>query len=179
MNLPTVTEMLSDEGVGFDMSHLPAEYSLRGTHIHLLAYNHVMGLEQPETPQEWQGFRDALFKYFAEVPLETWLAEEELSHKYMGFGGHPDWIGKARLVPSIRDYKTGSIPLYCGAQLAGYELLARQKFPHIKRWSRTAVLLKPDGKYSLKRYDNPRDHAEFLEAYHGYMERRGIKWSFR
>jgi hypothetical protein len=179
VSLPSVTRILSDEGVGFDMSHLPEEYSIRGTLIHKYAEHRIQELPLPPIPEKWRGYADAVDKFQDAIKPEPMLVEAELSHELMGFMGHPDLIGKDGLLPTIWDYKTGSIPEYCGAQLAGYELLAKRRFPEIKRFARVAVLLTPDGKYKLKEYTEARDLAVFLEAYYGYMEREGIKWSHR
>jgi hypothetical protein len=184
MSLPSVTTMLSDGGVGFDMSHLPEEYSQRGTLIHLCAFCEVMGNPWPEVPEKWKGYKDALVEYFSQNSLETILAEPDLVHRFMGYQGHPDWFGKADMELSVRDYKTGSIPLYCGPQLAGYELLIKDMMPQYKEseFDHTAILLKPSGKYSLKTYskrEKEESKRKFLDSYYGYMERRDIKWVHR
>jgi hypothetical protein len=185
MSFPSVTEILSDEGVGFDMSHLPQEYSDRGTHIHLLAYQKVMGMQFAPTPEKWQGFRDALFKYFAENPItRTIWAEDEIVHRLLGVKMHPDFFGEMAYRLTLRDYKTGSIPLYCRAQLAGYELGIKHILPEYgdRVFDHVAVKLMDNGKYSLKSYteaEKAEGLREFMNAYHGYMERRGVKWSHR
>lgn len=177
--LPSVTTILSDGGVGFDMSHLPEEYSIRGTLIHKYAEMRIQGCELPVIPEEWRGYADAVDRFQDEIKPTPLLIEAELSHPFLVFEGHPDLIGLDDILPTIWDYKTGSIPEYCGAQLAGYELLAKMKLPQYKAYMRTAVLLTPDGKYKLKEYTSPVDRATFMDAYHGYMERRGVKWSHR
>jgi hypothetical protein len=183
--LPSVTTILSDGGVGFDMSHLPEEYSIRGTLIHDYAHKRILGCELPQIPEKWRGYAEAADRFQDDIKPEPimvdgkWLMEAELSHPYMAFVGHPDLPAMDGLMPTIYDYKTGSIPAYAGEQLAGYELLLRTVLPHIKRWMRVAVLLQENGKYKLKEYTEDRDRAEFLEAYYGYMERRGVTWSHR
>jgi hypothetical protein len=176
---PSVTEILSDEGVGFDMSHLPQEYSERGTLIHSYAESKLSHRPLPAIPDKWRGYADACDKFIAESDLEPEMLEVGLAHDLLGFKGHPDFIGKFDGSYAILDYKTGSIPEYCGAQLAAYEILAKTILTNVQEFQRIAVLLQEDGKYKLKTYDKPIDRATFMEAYHGYFERRGIKWSYR
>ena len=180
MKLPTVTEILSDEGVGFDMSHLPASYSERGTLVHKYMEMKALDCDMPEVPEEWRGFADAGDKFWEDMDPHPVLVEPELVHDLLGVVGHPDLLSQNDYWFDLYDYKTGSIPLYTGPQLMGYKLLIQRMFPQIKHIRRAGVLLEPTGRYKLKPFnDDARDTAIFMEAYHGYMERRGAKWSHR
>lgn len=194
--LPSVTTILSDGGVGYDMSHLPEEYPLRGTFVHDVAYKYVMGIKTPDIPEKWKGYVEGLASYFCDTELETWAAEchypeepeeendEEKTweHDILGFQGHPDWVGIADRMHSIRDYKTGSIPEYAGAQLAGYELLARIRYPQVMVWDHTAIKLMKNGKYQLKTYtdaEKAEGMRKFMNAYYGFFESEGVQWTHR
>jgi hypothetical protein len=168
------------EGVGFDMSHLPQEYSIRGTLIHRYAEYIATSTPRPFIPKKWRGYADAVDHFWDVNKPQPVLVEPEIVHDFLGLVGHPDLLAQSEFWYDLYDYKTGSVPLYAGAQLAGYKLLIMRKFPHIKHIRRTAVLLQESGKSKLVPFeDDARDTAEFMEAYHGYMERRGVKWSHR
>ena len=177
--LPSVTEILSDEGVGFDMSHLPPEYSERGTLIHSYAEAKLSHRPLIAIPDKWRGYADAVDRFISESDIEAIMLEVEIDHEYLGFTGHPDFIGKLDGVDTILDWKTGSITEYCGAKLAVYEILAKTILKDVDEFQRVAVLLQDDGRYKLKVYTGTHDRAEFMSAYHGYFERRGMKWAYR
>ena len=180
MSFPSVTEILSDEGVGFDMSHLPPEYSERGTLIHKYAENLILGKPLPEIPQEWQGYATAVDAFIFDVRPNPLLVEPELIHNDLGVEGHLDLLAEEQFCHDLYDYKTGSIPKYTGPQTMAYKLLVMRMFPHIKSIRRWAVLIEDTGKYKLKEFtDDARDLATFMEAYHGYLKRRGIQWTHR
>ena len=179
-DFPSVTTILSDEGVGFDMSHLPQEYSIRGTLIHKYAENIALECELPEIPEKWRGYADAVDSFWNDIKPQPVLVEPELVHDLLGVVGHPDLVAQAQYWYDLYDYKTGSIPLYAGPQLMFYKMLIIRNFPHIKHIRRTAILLRPDGQWRPKAFDDDaRDTAIAMEAYHGFMERRGVKWSYR
>ena len=180
--LPSVTTILSDEGVGFDMSHLPHHYAERGTLVHLYAENRMKGCELPEVPDEWRGYTDGVDSFQDELEIYPmkhkgeYLMETTLTHP-MGFQGHPDLPAIFKMA-TIFDYKTGSVPEYTGPQLSGYELLLRALLPHIEEWARIAVLLPGDGTFKLEPYKSCRDMATFVTAYKNYLKRRGVEWIF-
>jgi hypothetical protein len=178
--LPSVTEILSDEGVGFDMSHLPPEYAERGTLIHKYAENLVLGRKLPEIPQDIIGFANAVNSFVYDVRPKPVLVEPELIHDKLGVVGHLDLLAEDTYYHDLYDYKTGSIPKYTGPQTMGYKIMVMRMFPLIKSVRRWAVLIEETGKYKLKEYtDDALDLATFMTAYHGYFERRGVKWSHR
>jgi hypothetical protein len=175
---PSITEVL--EGVGFDMSHLPQEYSDRGTAIHTYAEHIATSTPRLAIPEKWRGYADAVDSFWDDIKPKPVLVEPELVHDLLGIVGHPDLLEECEYWHDLDDYKTGSVPLYTGAQLMLYKLLIQRNFPHIKHIRRRAVLLKPTGKYQLVPFeDDAKDLATGMEAYHGYMERRGVKWSHR
>jgi len=183
--LPSVTTILSDGGVGFDMSHLPQEYSERGTLIHDYAHQRIMGCELPEVPDKWRGYANGVDSFQDRMDIYPirhkgeYLMEATLVHPFKGFEGHIDLPAMNGIIPTIFDYKTGSIPEYTGPQLAGYELLLRVILPHIKKWRRVAILITKDGEWKPKEYTSIIDFAIFDKAYNGYFERRGVIWTHR
>jgi hypothetical protein len=180
VSFPSVTTILSDGGVGFDMSHLPQEYSDRGTLIHKYAECKALECELPEIPEKWRGYADAVDRFWDDNKPQPVLVEPELEHDLMGFMGHPDLLEEGEFWHDLDDYKTGSVPLYAGPQLMLYKLLIQRNFPHIKHIRRRAIELSEKGTYKLVPFnDDARDLAIGMEAYYGYMERRGYKWTHR
>lgn len=175
---PSVTTVL--EGVGFDMSHLPLEYSQRGTFVHKYAEYIATNTPRLAVPEKWKGFCDALDLFWSDIKPVPVLVEPELVHDLLGLVGHLDLLSKATYWYDLWDYKTGSVPQYAGPQSMLYKLLVIHNFPHIKDIRRAAVELSPKGKYKIVPFeDDARDTAIAMEAYHNYMERNGVKWSFR
>jgi len=175
---PSVTTVL--EGVGFDMSHLPLEYSQRGTFVH--KYGEYIATNTPrlEVPEKWRGFCDGVDRFWEDIKPNPVLVEPELEHDLLCIQGHPDLLSENAYWYDLWDYKTGSVPLYAGPQLMLYKLLITRNFPHIKNIRRAVVELSPVGKYKIVPFeDDARDLAVAMEAYHNYMEREGFKWSFR
>lgn len=175
---PSVTTVL--EGVGFDMSHLPLEYSQRGTAIHTYAEHIATSTPRLAIPEKWRGYADAVDNFWHDIQPKPVLVEPELKHDLLGLVGHPDLVTKDEHYYDLWDYKTGSVPLYAGPQLMLYKLMITRMFSHIKPLRRTAVVLSENGKYKLVPFDDDaRDTAIAMEAYHDYMEREGFKWSYR
>jgi hypothetical protein len=136
--------------------------------------------DMPEIPEKWRGYVDAGLSFWDDIKPVPVLVEPELVHDLMGFMGHPDLLSEVRYWHDLWDYKTGSVPIYTGPQTMLYKVLVKHVFPHIEHIRRGAVLLKPTGKYQLVPFeDDAKDLATAMEAYHGYMERRGFKWSHR
>jgi hypothetical protein len=179
---PSVTTILSDGGVGFDMSHLPQEYSDRGTFVHKCMELRAWECDMPEIPKDWRGYVDAGLQFWDDIKPQPVLVEPTLVHDLLGIVGHLDLFSVERYWHDLWDYKTGSIPEYCPAQLAGYEILVRRLFPDIGEIRHTAIKLMENGKYQLKEYTD-REKAEgmrqFMDSYYGYFERRDVIWTHR
>lgn len=109
---------------------------------------------------------EAYQKFLREVRPDYECAEEARFHRHLRFGGKPDRIcRKIRGFPGVLEIKTGSPADWHRLQLAGYQLL----HPTGARW---VVYLKPNGRYDLRRHDDPADYDEFLRTLTRYWKER-------
>lgn len=81
----------------------------------------------------------------------------------MEYGFKLDRLGMLNGRPTLLEIKcTAAVEMSWGPQLAGYDLATRATTK--TAMLRVAVHLKPNGKYKLERYDDPRDYQIFKWA---------------
>lgn len=163
------------------MSHLPEEYSIRGTFVHHYAEMKALECDLPEVPEKYRGFTDGVDRFWEDINPVPLLVEVELKHELLGLIGHLDLITKDVYDFPLYDYKTGSVPQYAGPQLMLYKIMLKRMYPWLGHIPRYAVELSQKGRYKLIPFeDDARDTAIAMEAYHDYLKNEGgAEWSFR
>lgn len=173
--LPSVTQVLRDNGLGGDFSHVsPAilEHARqRGTAVHAAAHYLDEGdLDESTVAPEIRPFLDAWQAFKAERRVELLALEQRVACPVYRVAGTIDRVAR---VPGLRgailiDLKTNT-PHGAAYQLAGYKLLAQHLKPligsgfFVDRW---AVELHPERTvpYTIHEYRNSRDRDVFLAA---------------
>lgn len=98
-----------------------------------------------------------------ETGFEVEKIEQRVFHPSLFYAGTLDRTGILFGDSAVLDVKTSaSLMPAVGMQLAAYQEALAAGPEKTKPKKRFAVQLKPDGKYSLKEYDDPADWATFL-----------------
>ena len=159
--LISVTQILTVTNQ-IDAAWFTPESALRGQKVHDLTEVYDKG-ELYNFPEDVEGYLDAYALFVRDVRPAYRESEVELIHPTLGFAGRIDRIcDDIYGHPGHLDFKTGVKLPWHGQQLSGYNLLR----PTGVRW---ACYLGKNGKYKLKRYDDPTDHIKFM---HNLIETR-------
>jgi hypothetical protein len=182
VEVPGVTSILKDVGI-IDYSNAPEkamEYGKeRGTAAHEATRLYDKGeLEIVETLElpVWRPYLDAWIAFKKDTGFSFVEIEQPLYSQKYGFAGTVDRVGTMGAL-AILDIKTGvTIPAWTAIQTAAYEIAYNEgKKVAEKTKKRYGVLLKNDGKYSIKEYKDKTDVAVFLSALSVYNYKRGVK----
>lgn len=163
---PGVTTILKHGGQ-IEMARFSETALSRGTRVHHAALGVDEGFaHHVALATDISGECEAYLRFLREIRPEYLCAEQPRWHTRLRFAGRPDRICiRIRGFPGVLELKTGQPYDWHRLQLAGYQLL----HPAGARW---VVYLKPNGRYELRRHDNPADYDEFLRALDRYWKDR-------
>ena len=179
VTVPSVTQILSVVGLSAyegmrDDVRLAALY--RGRAVHLALSQIAKGtfswdyLDDPAVIEAgYPPYIRAGFEWLNLSGFEPLLIEKPLCHA-LGYAGTPDIIGRFQGELTILDWKTGSMPWWCGIQLAGYGLALSSaqelyNYEHATRLhARLGVELKADGRAKPFPFEEYEDEDDFLAA---------------
>jgi hypothetical protein len=138
-----------------DATWFTAESAWRGSVVHALTEVYDRG-EALHIPAGLEGYL-AAYAAFVKTVRPVYLAsEEKVVSPLLGFAGRIDRVcGDLFGNPGLLDFKTGEPAAWHGQQLAAYNVLR----PTGNRW---ACYLRPNGRYKLVTYHDPRDHRLFM-----------------
>ena len=164
----SVTQVLSLTGQIDDAWFTPAS-ARRGSLVHALTEDIDAG-RSFDAPDDVNGYLDA-YRAFKETVRPDYIASElQVTRADMNLGGTIDRVCANLFGASaILDFKTGPPYPWHPLQLAAYRAME----PVATRW---ACYLQPNGRYKLKQYDDPQDHAWFM-YYLAQVHERGYQIS--
>ena len=163
VRVPSITQLLKMSG-HVDDRYYTEESRQRGTAVHELTKDFDLGaLTLPSLDSLHRGY---VLGYIAacEAFKPTWdQIEEPDVHPTFRFGGRPDRVGTVIGLRTICEIKTGVKVKHHGIQVAMQSILISWRVGLAPiQWQRLCLYLRATGKFSIERYDNPRD---FDEAY--------------
>lgn len=187
MTWPTTTQVLHDAGLYGDIAKWSDTEAMRRGRLvdaacNLLAMGKVIPGDWKNNHPECDPYTDAYWDFFHHHKVELIKCAFEVVNKTERYQGHPDQLvvldGRLALI----DIKTGGMPPVTCLQLASYEMALRDMKmelvevehgvdiashqPHLARWG---LQLKPDGKFKLHPFTDPRDRDEWtiiVRAHH-------------
>jgi hypothetical protein len=162
-----VSRLLSQYGL-VDAEWWTDEGRTRGTIVHEISEN-VMRQQAVTVSPTYAGYLNAVQRAMAALHFVPLFIERRLTNWKYGITGRPDAlgylpdpVGELPAGPTVLDIKSGSREPSHGIQLAFYEWLAEgtedvraqlpAKFVDMP-WQRLGVYLRPNGRYSLRRYN--------------------------
>ena len=166
VKLPSVTTIIREAGLmpGFYGSGNEAAM-LRGTLVHRACEFHDEGdLDESTVDPALAGYLEAWKKFRDETAFDPAEIEWRHAHPVNKYAGTVDRIGSFGGRPAIIDIKTGEFDPWIGIQLAAYEGLVYSAVDPGPPHRRLAVRLTPEGKYSLRRFEDGSDWPIFLSA---------------
>jgi hypothetical protein len=132
--------------------------------------------EPLDIPPGLEGYLESYAAFLAIVKPVYEASEIAVRSAALGFAGRIDRVCSDLFgTRALLDFKTGVPAPWHGAQLSGYNAL----HPTGARW---ACYLGRDGRYALRRYDDPADHRRFmydLAAVAGTVTAEGDYWHVR
>lgn len=168
--VPRVSEILVGGGI-VDPTFFTEESRIRGTAVHQAVFLDIFGdLHFASLHDVVKPYIGAWLKFKREVMFRPILplCEKRQYHPIYDYVGRPDILCWVNGRPAIIDIKSG------GAGAAKYQLAAYREFPAVVSYvpDRFSLQLMRDGRYSLNRYDDPRDWIEFVRAIGRFRESR-------
>lgn len=159
--VPGITSIIRRAGLT-DEEWASEDALARGTAVHWATLALDLGDEAVLRP-EWLGYLKAWREFRRAVPCAwTELEQPRLARGY-GFAGTPDRIGTLRGRPAVVEIKTGGAADWHPLQTAAQELLlGGVPGQRIRR----AVYLAADGRFTVRRHEDPTDYLRFLELHH-------------
>lgn len=150
-----------------------AEAGARGTNVHEIARRHLAG-EEPEVPEEIQGFVDAYEKFLVEWDVQELLVERPVFSRKYRYAGTPDLVAKlADGKTWLLDWKTTDSGIWpenalqvaaaLNAEFALDEDNEQIELPQIDATG--CIHLRNDGSYELRPVEaGPEAFAAFVYA---------------
>lgn len=150
-DLPRVTTILNDVGLGPDLSKIPPALleagRARGSAVHAAREALVYGYENEELLNPVVApYLDAYKKFVAESGYVTIRAEFEVVSRRWRYRGHPDDLGWLQSKRMIVDIKTGTDE-GVAYQLVAYRVAWNEEHPDEPVEALAAVQLRADGTY--------------------------------
>jgi hypothetical protein len=163
--LRSVTQVLDAAGL-ISQFCKDDEAAARGTEVHrLCALDDEHRLDLRTVPVQLRGYLRAWRKYRQDTGFKPYLIEHRVDCLEYGYSGRFDRLGYTPggigTVLDIKTSKSGAVPAYARLQLVAYGLA----YDHRRVFERTAVSLRPGGKYNCRNYsiaDYFIDRAEWL-----------------
>jgi hypothetical protein len=187
--VPSVTGILKAQGL-IRLDHIPSHIleraRRRGSDVHALIHYYNDGdLDPASIDPIYQPYVDAWVSFLTVRKVRVVASEYRIASRIYAVAGTFDVLGQMDGIGALIDVKTGDPDdVAADLQTAAYLGLAFQwaetddhlaaalaRFAHIRRH---AVRLRPDGRYEIETYDNPRDYHDFLTlaaAWHVRMNR--------
>jgi hypothetical protein len=149
--LPRVTDILRDTGLGPDLSRIPADVLEsardRGQLVHAAIEALVYGyLDEAEVAPIAAPYLDAYRKFVVESGYEAKYAEVEVVHSSWGYRGHPDGVGFLMGRRILIDFKSGGAE-GVEYQLAAYRAAFNAQHPTEPVEAVAALMLRRDSSY--------------------------------
>lgn len=163
VRLPSVTECLALAGL-VDFRGVPVrlleEAARRGTLAHAAIAARNRGEAVGALPPDVEPYFGAYEKFCADTDFAPTLIEHPVLHLRYRYAGRLDAVGSLQGKLAVVDWKcTATVPAWTALQLAGYHLALGEEHRETRRY---ALGLHADGSYTLHRYSNPSDAADFL-----------------
>ena len=182
--LPSVTQIIQDNNLGFDFSQLPdldlAWYGDRGTKVHLACEYLDKGiLDWESVDQRIFGYVESYQRGKDEWGFEVLENENLVWDKLHRYAGTLDRIvkfpkmGRFKGVTAQMDIKSGASHISHGYQTAGYNICLDRDNRYSRNIPRYGIYLNADGKPpKLKAYPSIDDFTIFESAINLYYARR-------
>lgn len=164
---PSVTEILEAVGLGYT-NFLPKDrrdyYLKRGRALHAAIELDAAGkLDEASVHPDIAGRLRAYREFVVQTQHEMLHSEVELIHSRWGFCGHIDRIGMSRRRRQMIDWKSSVDEGAVALQLAGYDILWRDKYPDQPIDDFIALKLNEDGTFKAYSVD-PRPYWQIFLA---------------
>lgn len=159
--VPGVTQIIAGLGISA-LRWVPPDALLRGSVVHRCIELYLHGrLDWSSVDARALGFVKAAVKFCDEAAIKPASAfiEHKVFHPTMLFAGRVDLIAPAFGIPSVIDWKC-NMGLHAGLQTAAYEVAHRASVGGIPM-RRMAVVLKDDGTYTNKTYNDVQDYEDW------------------
>lgn len=172
--LPSVTQIIAAAGLSNVNTEDPAVLAagLFGKAVHKTCEYYDFGTLDIKTVDDAIiPYLDAWKKFLRENAVKIYSIERKLYHPSYRFAGTIDRVVSWNDSLAILDIKSSaSFPKYLGLQTGAYQMLwnCDNRFARAKQ--RRAVLLKPDGNYSIDTQTKKTDANVFLSALTCYRE---------
>lgn len=179
IQFPSVTGIIEGAGIS-DYSSVPEEFRdrgmYRGTQVHWMVQLETQGiLNYRKVPRILRPYRKGFNTWLKRSGFIPVWTERSFFHPVFGFTGTLDLAGRfpstsmvSEGCSAIVDIKTGwSVMNWVRYQLCAYSTFVYPDFRRARYVRRIALLLKPDGTYSIKEFPIEtwdHDFATFIKA---------------